>query len=103
MADEDEWLGPIVQGVGAHLIAALPQSWRSARLILRIPQADQLSHEIVGPHGAAEFVLISSDLAEFTHRLRDECLAHGSPWKEAKVAVDRVGEDWHLKIEFSAQ
>lgn len=101
MADEDEWLAPIIQGIGAHLVGALPTNWKSARLILRLPHEDQLSHEIVGPPGATEFVFVGPGLAEFTHRLRDECSMRGSPWKKAEVAVERVGDDWHMKLDFS--
>ncbi len=103
MPDEDEWLSPIVQDLGARFIAALPLSWKSARLILRVPEEDTLSHEVIGPLGATEFVLVGVDLAESTHRFRDECFSRGSRWKEVVVAVEKSDDDWHMKFDFSSE
>ncbi len=100
-----EEMTPWLNHIGRELIAATPEHWLSAQLLLKIEATSKttqsMAHEISCPDGMRDVVAPTDELMDATCALVQMCEAHQKPFLEMDfTARSDPGGNWRFHVEW---
>jgi hypothetical protein len=104
MAAFTDQQAPIDRNIVSALIAATPESWDAAEMVVEREQegeVENLTIEITSPEGRREIVEPTEDIYEYLYALSDLFREHGRVWKKLKYSIELNEEgNWKYHIDF---
>lgn len=100
-----EKITPLLNQIGRELIAATPEHWFSAQLLLKVELTSKttqgMAHEISCPDGLRDVVAPTDELMNATCALVQACEVHQKPFQEMNLTVrsDPDG-NWRFHVEW---
>lgn len=100
-----EVMTSLLNQIGRELIAATPEHWLSAQLLLKIEATSEttqgIAHEIFCPDGLHDVVVPTDELMDATFALAKTCEVHQKPFRELNFTArsDPTG-NWRFHVEW---
>jgi hypothetical protein len=94
-------LTPILNTIGRELIAATPETWASAELLLEVTNTSQategMAHSISSPEGQRDLVVPTGELMDATFDLLLTCRRHDKSFRALTFTVQSDAEgNWRF-------
>ena len=105
MQSLQEQQAPIDRQIVEALIAATPETWNSAEMVVERQQAGSQEKMVIvisSPDGHKDLIGPTDDIYEALYKLSDVFLKAGKPWTKVEywVGLDDQGQ-WKYRVQFS--